>query len=48
MQYQPSNSLMQPASNPNHYSNLLAELDAAPERSTWERIKNRLGGIFRL
>jgi len=45
--YQPRNTLMHPASNPNHYSNLLAELDAAPDRSTWGWIKNRLSGVFR-
>lgn len=48
IKYPPQSKLMKPTSNPEHYTNLLAELEAAPERSAWERIKNRLGGIFRL
>ena len=26
---------------------ILAEIEAAPTRGTWGRIKNRLGGLFR-
>ena len=48
-QYQPgpNSTFMHPASNPNHYTDLLAEIETAPTRSTWDRVKNRLAGVFR-
>lgn len=38
---------MRPASNPDHYQDIIEEIDAAPDRGTWGRIKNRLAGMLR-
>lgn len=37
-----------PASDPDHYDNLIREFDEAPNRDWFGRIKKRLGGILRL
>jgi cytochrome b pre-mRNA-processing protein 6 len=38
---------MQPKSNPNHYTDLLKELEEAPNRSWLGRIGKKLGGLIR-
>ncbi|KAI9813530.1 MAG: hypothetical protein M1832_006261 [Thelocarpon impressellum] len=45
--YAVSESFVRPASNPNHYSDLLAELDAAPKRSWLETRLNKWKGFLR-
>lgn len=37
-----------PASDPDHYDNLIREFEEAPNRDWFGRIKKRLGGILRL
>jgi len=40
-------SLMRPASSPTHYTDLVRELDEAPQRGWWERTKNQWKGFLR-
>ncbi|KAL1888371.1 hypothetical protein Sste5346_009578 [Sporothrix stenoceras] len=40
--------LMAPRSNPTYYGDLMTELEEAPKRSFFGRVKKRLGGMFRL
>ncbi|KAI1004874.1 hypothetical protein K3495_g3346 [Podosphaera aphanis] len=40
-------SLMRPASNPTYYSDLITELESAPSRGLWDRVKNKMKGILR-
>ncbi|ELR06198.1 hypothetical protein GMDG_07853 [Pseudogymnoascus destructans 20631-21] len=48
LRYQPrKNLLMRPASNPDHYNDIIEEIDAAPSRGMWGRIRNRLSGLLR-
>ncbi|OJJ59427.1 hypothetical protein ASPSYDRAFT_67576 [Aspergillus sydowii CBS 593.65] len=42
----PSN-LRHPASNPDHYDDLIREFEEAPTRDILGRIKKKLGGLFR-
>lgn len=46
-QYQLSGSLTKPASNPNHYTNLIEEIEKAPTRSWLEATINRWKGFIR-
>jgi len=46
-QYPITGSLMKPASNPTHYTDLLKELQAAPERGFIDRILNKWKGVLR-
>ncbi|OBT49164.1 hypothetical protein VE00_00001 [Pseudogymnoascus sp. WSF 3629] len=48
LRYQPrKNLLMRPASNPDHYNDIIEEIDAVPSRGMLGRIKNRLSGLLR-
>lgn len=47
-QYCLTGVLMAPRSNPTYYSDLMTELEEAPKRSFFGRVKKRLGGMFRL
>ncbi|KAE8356905.1 hypothetical protein BDV28DRAFT_126394, partial [Aspergillus coremiiformis] len=40
--------LRRPASNPDHYDNLIREFSEAPSRDFWGRVSARLKGLFRL
>jgi cytochrome b pre-mRNA-processing protein 6 len=46
-QYPITGSLMKPASNPNHYTDLVKELEQAPERSLLGRMINKWKGFLR-
>lgn len=39
--------LMKPRSNPTHYTDLIKELEEAPNRSWFGRMTKRLGGLIR-
>lgn len=41
-------NLMEPRSNPTHYTELMKELEEAPRRTWLQRIAKRLGGMIRL
>lgn len=41
-------NLRRPASNPDHYDNVIREFEEAPGRSWLERVRKRLTGLFRL
>ncbi|KAL4821720.1 hypothetical protein BDW67DRAFT_149369 [Aspergillus spinulosporus] len=45
--YPLSEKLRHPASNPDHYDNLLQEFEEAPNRDVIGRIRKRLGGLLR-
>jgi len=45
--YPITGSLMKPTSNPNHYTDLIKELEQAPERSLFGRMINRWKGFLR-
>jgi len=45
--YPISGSLMKPARNPTHYTDLIKELEEAPDRSWWGRMTNRWKGFLR-
>ncbi|KAL2865596.1 ubiquinol-cytochrome c reductase complex assembly factor 2 [Aspergillus lucknowensis] len=45
--YPLSPKLRRPASNPDHYDNLLREFEEAPSRDWFGRLRKRLGGLFR-
>ncbi|CCU75721.1 hypothetical protein BGHDH14_bgh01749 [Blumeria hordei DH14] len=40
-------SLLKPSSNPTYYSDLITELEHAPLRGWWDRLKNRVKGLVR-
>ncbi|KAJ5086842.1 hypothetical protein NUU61_008149 [Penicillium alfredii] len=40
--------LRRPASNPDHYDNVIREFEEAPNRDWLGRLKKRLGGLLRL
>ncbi|KAI0867927.1 hypothetical protein GGS24DRAFT_507310 [Hypoxylon argillaceum] len=46
--YPITGSLLQPRSNPNYFTNLLKELEEAPNRTFMERLLLRMKGIVRL
>ncbi|BCS01577.1 ubiquinol-cytochrome c reductase complex assembly factor 2 [Aspergillus luchuensis] len=46
--YPLSPRLRRPASNPDHYDNVIREFDEAPDRDWMGRLKKRLGGLLRL
>ena len=48
LQYPLSDSYMRPASNPSHYTDLIAELDAAPNRSWLATRLNKWKGFLRM
>ncbi|KAI6245834.1 hypothetical protein HI914_06162 [Erysiphe necator] len=39
--------LMKPESNPNYYSDLVTELERAPSRGFWDRMKKKIQGMLR-
>jgi len=39
---------MEPKSNPTYYKDLITELEEAPNRTWFTRVKNRLKGLVRL
>jgi len=45
--YPLQNSLLTPQSKPNHYADLVKELDEAPTRSFWARLSNQWRGFAR-
>jgi hypothetical protein len=45
--YPMSNKIRYPASDPDHYDNVVREFEEAPDRDFFGRIKARLGGLFR-
>ncbi|KAL4990443.1 hypothetical protein BDW68DRAFT_174918 [Aspergillus falconensis] len=45
--YPLSEKLRHPASNPDHYDNLLREFEEAPNRDVMGRIRKRLSGLLR-
>ncbi|KAL6233757.1 hypothetical protein BDW75DRAFT_214251 [Aspergillus navahoensis] len=45
--YPLSEKLRYPASNPDHYDNLLREFEEAPNRDVMGRIRKRLSGLLR-
>ncbi|KAF4622790.1 hypothetical protein G7Y89_g14235 [Cudoniella acicularis] len=45
--YTLSKEFMKPASNPEHYTNLIKELEEAPTRSWWGNVLNRWKGAVR-
>ncbi|KAL4997244.1 hypothetical protein BDV10DRAFT_186432 [Aspergillus recurvatus] len=45
--YPLSEKLRHPASNPDHYDNLLREFEEAPNRDIMGRIRKRLSGLLR-
>jgi len=46
-QYPISGSLMKPASNPTHYTDLIKELEEAPQRSWFSTMTNKWKGFLR-
>jgi hypothetical protein len=46
--YPLSQKVRYPASDPDHYDNLIREFEEAPSRDWFGRLKKRLGGILRL
>lgn len=46
-QYRIAGNLMRPKSNPTHYTDLMKELEEAPNRSWFGRIGKKLGGLIR-
>ncbi|KAJ5224439.1 uncharacterized protein N7469_007942 [Penicillium citrinum] len=46
--YPLSQKVRYPASDPDHYDNLIREFEEAPNRDWLGRLKKRLGGILRL
>ncbi|GKZ21092.1 hypothetical protein AbraIFM66951_002475 [Aspergillus brasiliensis] len=46
--YPLSPRLRRPASNPDHYDNVIREFDEAPDRDWLGRIKKRLSGLLRM
>ncbi|GAP93452.1 hypothetical protein SAMD00023353_12400090 [Rosellinia necatrix] len=46
--YPITGSLLQPKSNPAYFTNLLKELEEAPTRSWFERLRLRMKGLVRL
>lgn len=46
--YPLSKKVRYPASDPDHYDNLIREFEEAPNRDWFGRLKKRLGGILRL
>jgi cytochrome b pre-mRNA-processing protein 6 len=46
-QYPITGSLMKPASNPTHYTDLVKELEEAPERSWFSQQMNKWKGFLR-
>ncbi|PSS09087.1 hypothetical protein M430DRAFT_182766 [Amorphotheca resinae ATCC 22711] len=40
-------SLLTPASNPTHYTDLVRELDEAPKRNWWQQVTNKWKGLIR-
>ncbi|KAL3426224.1 hypothetical protein PVAG01_03015 [Phlyctema vagabunda] len=46
-QYPVSDSLMKPKSNPTHYTDLIKELEAVPDRSWWGNMVNKWKGFLR-
>ncbi len=47
MQFPVSNEFLRPASNPDHYKNLVEELEAAPKRSWLASRLNKWKGFLR-
>jgi cytochrome b pre-mRNA-processing protein 6 len=47
LQYKITGSLLEPRSNPTHYTDLVKELEEAPNRTFFGRIAKRLGGMIR-
>ena len=47
LQYRISERLMKPKSNPTHYTDLMKEIEEAPNRSWFGRIGKKLGGLIR-
>jgi len=45
--YQPLSKLLKPTSNPTYYTDLIAELEAAPTRGFWDSLLNRWKGFLR-
>lgn len=45
--YPMPNKIRYPASDPEHYDNVVREFEEAPDRDFFGRIKARLGGLFR-
>ncbi|KAJ5679678.1 hypothetical protein N7462_007922 [Penicillium macrosclerotiorum] len=45
--YPMSSKLRYPASNPEHYDNVIREFEEAPNRDWFGRLRKRLGGILR-
>lgn len=43
----PSNSMMHPTSNPDHYTALAKELDEAPDRTWFQNWKKRMQNLIR-
>lgn len=46
--YPMSKNVRYPASDPDHYDNVVREFEEAPNRDWVGRIRKRLGGLFRL
>ncbi|PYH46808.1 ubiquinol-cytochrome c reductase complex assembly factor 2 [Aspergillus saccharolyticus JOP 1030-1] len=40
--------LRHPASNPQHYDNVIREFDEAPDRDWWGRLRKRVVGMLRM
>ncbi|KAK0724882.1 hypothetical protein B0H67DRAFT_598340 [Lasiosphaeris hirsuta] len=48
LKYKLSDKIMRPRSNPTYYTDLLVEIEEAPNRTWFNRIAKKFGGMFRL